>query len=231
MKTKRIMSALLAGIMCLGMAMSAAAAETFAVPGVGDVTFGATTPGTGDGDAAQKVDNKTTGGNQTVDIFGQVKATTVSAEITLTSYFSIDPNQATEADMFKSPTMKIKNTSNAPITITAKSIAGVSTDAPDVVYAADRDWASLGKTDTESEIQLGIKEDGVATKWFKDTSNTPSGTTDAEKSEFQIAKLEAKGNADSKDAKDFALDAKFGRAWSKALNAKYEMTVELALAD
>lgn len=170
----------------------------------------------------QKIDNK---GSSVIGLSGSIKASIISAEVTLSSYFTIDPNQEDESKRFQSATMTVRNTSMVPIEVQAVSMKAASSNAPRVVNPArysDSEWAALGKRDTTASIALALHDTDGQAVWFPGEGETPTPAT--------FATLRGKDST-SGSAIETRLQAKHGLAWPDNENFKYEMVLSLKLKD
>lgn len=157
--------------------------------------------------------------NQVVPVYGTVDASIVSAEVTLSSYFHIDPNAA-EGARFTSPEMTIKNTSTMPIYVDAVSLKATG-DAPKVVAHdkyTDEEWSKLGIADTAANIALGLTGAPTAGDFFF--------AAEDEQAPIRLDEKLIQGDTDS-----LGLQAKFGLSWPQAENFKYELTFAIGIVD
>lgn len=160
---------------------------------------------------AQPID----GDPSTVSLYGTVEPSILSAEVTLSTYFLIDPNAEPDS-RFVSPNLAVKNTSTMPIVVSAVSMKATGT-APKVVnnakYTQDQ-WDKLGTADTHSFIALGLTGGKSGDFWF--------GAEDSQV-KTPVAGL------DSKESITLGLQCRHGLSWAQAENFKYEMVFELAI--
>jgi hypothetical protein len=151
----------------------------------------------------------------TVSLYGTVEASILSAEVTLSTYFTIDPNVALDS-RFVSPSLTIKNTSTMPIEVSALSMKATGI-APKVVAVdkySQEEWDTLGTADTHANIAIGL--------------------TGAEAGDFWFAEEEAQEDTpvaglDSQESAALGMQCKHGLSWAEAENFKYEMVFELAI--
>lgn len=160
---------------------------------------------------AQPVD----GDPSTVSLYGTVEPSILSAEVTLSSYFLIDPNAALDS-RFISPDLTVKNTSTMPIDVSAVSMKATGT-APKVVeqdkYTQDQ-WDKLGTADTHANIALGLTGGEAGDFWF---------TAEDSQAKNPVAELDSQENI------ALGLQCKHGLSWAEAENFKYEMVFELSI--
>jgi opacity protein-like surface antigen len=157
--------------------------------------------------------------NQTVPVYGTVDASIVSAEVTLSSCFHIDPNAA-EGERFVSPDMTIENTSTMPIFVDAVSLKATG-DAPKVVADdkySDEEWSKLGIADTAANIALGLTGAPTAGDFFF-----------AAEDEQDAVRLNEKLIQGESDV--LGLQAKFGLSWPAARTFKYELVFAIGIVD
>ncbi|WMJ22708.1 hypothetical protein RBG61_12010 [Paludicola sp. MB14-C6] len=162
-----------------------------------------------------KIDNM---GNNTVAITGIVEPTIVSADVTLTGAFAIKPNETDAAQRFISPTMKVVNTSVVPLKVTAVSLKHVN-ESPAVVSNTkytDEQWKTLGVTETQSNIALGLLGANITPFWFADeAAQKPTNLLDLK----------------SGQELDMTLQAKHGLSWAKGKQLDYELVFELEMVE
>ncbi len=163
--------------------------------------------------APQPVDDD----QSTVSLYGMVEPSILSAEVTLSTYFTIDPNAA-PGSRFVSPSMSIKNTSTMPIEVSALSMKATG-DAPKVV-AFDKytlaQWDTLGTADTHANIALGLTGVEAGDFWF---------AAEATQVESPVTGL------DSQESTALGLQCRHGLSWAEVENFKYELVFELAIKD
>lgn len=150
-----------------------------------------------------------------VRVYGTVEPSILSAEVTLSSYFLIDPNAAQDS-RFVSPNLAVKNTSTMPIEVSALSMKATG-DAPKVVTVdkfSQAEWDKLGTADTHANIALGLTGGKSGSFWFG-AENSQTGTA--------VAGLDSQGSI------SLGLQCKHGLSWACAENFKYEMVFELAV--
>ena len=163
--------------------------------------------------APQPVDDD----QSTVSLYGTVEPSILSAEVTLSTYFAIDPNAAADS-RFVSPSMTIKNTSTMPIEVSALSMKATG-EAPKVVpfdKYTQAQWDTLGTADTHANIALGLTGVEAGDFWFE---------AEAIQDETPVAGL------DSQESTELGLQCRHGLSWAEAENFKYEMVFELAIKD
>lgn len=196
-KMKKLLSLLLALVTVLGLATTAFAADLVMPDANGNVAIGQD--------------------EVTIGIEGRVLPVTLAATCNITTYLSIDPNQA-ENKQFTSPTITVKNDCNAPLTLYTVGMKATG-NAPKVV-APDKftaeGWRQLTRAQTHSHIALGLKAaaGNGFNMWF------------AEESAQQTAAL---CNIPVQGQQQMLLQAQFGRAWDGGESYKYGMTVKIGL--
>ncbi|WMJ24312.1 hypothetical protein RBG61_06505 [Paludicola sp. MB14-C6] len=157
-------------------------------------------------------------GNNTVAITGIVEPTIVSADVTLTGAFAIKPNETDLTKRFISPTMKVVNTSVVPLKVTAVSLKHVN-ESPAVVSSTkytDEQWKTLGVTETQKNIALGLMGTNITPFWFAD-----------EATQKPTNLLELKSGQEL----DMTLQAKHGLSWAKGKQLDYELVFELEMVE
>lgn len=153
----------------------------------------------------------------TIGIEGRVEPITLAATCNISTYLSIDPNQA-EDKQFVSPIITVRNDCNAPITLYAVGMKATG-NAPKVVahdkFSAD-DWRQLNKSQTHENIALGLKSAGGSSisMWFEDEGSQQTTT---------LCHIPFQGQQQMK------LQAQFGRAWDGGESFKFGMTVKIGL--
>lgn len=149
-------------------------------------------------------------------IYGRVEPSVISAEVTLSSYFHVDPNAA-EDERFISPDITVTNTSTMPIEV---NVAGMKATgaAPKVVAVdkyTDEQWSQLTATETKENIALGLSLDEETVYWFPgEPEQTPAN----------LKRL------DSHETMTMALKGKHGLSWPQPENFKYQLIFLLDLA-
>lgn len=155
--------------------------------------------------------------NDIAYIYGTVDPAILSAEVTLSTFFHIDPN-APEGERFTSPEMTIRNTATMPISVSAVSFKATG-EAPRVVPPTrftDTEWSELGLADTKTNIALGFT--GAKTgDFFFDAEDEQDART--------------LGVLESEETMSMGLQSKFGLTWDKPYVFKYESVFSLALID
>lgn len=150
MNMKRLLSTLTAVVMLAAMSTTAFAAEPTMPDKNGNVSIGKD--------------------EVTIGIEGRVEPITLAATCNISTYLSIDPNQP-ESKQFVSPVITVTNDCNAPITLYAASMKATG-NAPKVVasdkYSAEG-WRQLNKTQTHSNIALGLLDDSSRTRTSRST--------------------------------------------------------------
>lgn len=169
-------------------------------------------------ESTTEVNNKPSaeGGNSTVVIEGNISPTLLTANITLSSAFSILPNEADKAKRFVTPEISVENTSTVPINVKMLSFKPTA-DAPQIVKQdtyTDQQWERLGLADSKSKIALGLTS-GIDTDfWLKLVSEDQSQA---------LKHLYAGESFKTK------LQAKHGLTWDQSYTYIYDMVLELSL--
>lgn len=191
---KKIISLILAAACMLTLSVPAFAAET-----------------TVSNDAENKL---------TLPITGNVQAVTISATLTLSSAFVINPN-VPDDQQFVAPELTVTNTGYAPIDFEAVSLTAQG-DSPKVVdYAIhnDTEWRNLPVKDTLSEIGLGVmfQVDGI------DEIGHFFFGNEGEQTPTKLFSI------DPGAEKSMTLCSRYGRSWPEAKELNYEMVSKIYL--
>lgn len=156
----------------------------------------------------------TTDGNVIV-IEGAVKPVDISATVSLSTYFAIDPNAE---NSFISPDIKLVNNSQAPLEVSIQEI-NILNDSPNLVAPdAHSNWTVLPREDSMKEIALGLKsasslEDETGLEYWLYKTNP----------EKHFTRLKGA------ETLDLTLISKHGLAWTEAKAFKYQVILKLDL--
>ena len=163
-----------------------------------------------------------------IPVKADVTATTISATIPLSLSIAIDANQAYD-NAFVCPDIKVINTTNAPITLSAVNMTAEAANTCKVV-AKDKvgdaaAWQALSATDTKKMISFSIMDGSINTGW--NTPNYHIGSkpfaAETEQTTFQIGDISALGTV------NFQLNADHGMAWDEAIALNYNLTLKISL--
>lgn len=150
---------------------------------------------------------------ETVPIRGSLVAPVISVTLPASISFVIDPNKD---DLVQSAPFSFINNSTAPIVYGICEAKAADSNSLQVITAGALNWDELGRSDTEKYIAFGITPQNGNTIWA------------------QAENLSLYENVDyyplkPKTAQKFDLAVKCGRAWSKAKQLNYTMSVSIQL--
>lgn len=155
-------------------------------------------------------------GDSVFSILGSAEPSIVSAEVTLSTCFVINPNAEDIRSRFISPTISIRNMSTMPVGISILSCKATGS-APKIVspdtYSQD-EWSKLGFVGSMKYISLGLSGSKSGSFWFGD---------EASQQEQSIGVFSAGEEA------DYLLQARFGLAWKEPENLKYDLIFEIRM--
>ena len=167
--------------------------------------------------------------SNTVLVEGTVEAiTTLDIDVPVKVTFLIDADRN-----FQSADFEVVNNAPVPITVTATSIKAQSATAAKVVEEnvhTDTEWDNLNKTETQSQIALGLQVKGktedlteaptAQTKWF----GAESGD-----SNIQLGVIKSAYNTNASPRMQLAFDAKYGKAWVQETTLNYDLILTFSI--
>lgn len=155
-------------------------------------------------------------------ISGDLTPTIVQFTVPAITSFAINPNGTSPVEQFIAPTFNIRNDSVAPIKVTLKSFS-LAADSPslitDVLPGRYPDWKKLNKTESESEIALGIQVNDTA-----DWGTCIAGTDPIYAKTVQTVGVQDIGVLNPLTSGSFEFTCFHGNAFSQTKAFKYSIT-------
>lgn len=165
---------------------------------------------------------------QTV-VNGSIAATILNVSVPTSVAFSVDPNSKTAS--YVAGNSVIQNNTNAPIKVLINPGMNFRQDItsswkPTDRMPADKNWAELGKTESENNLAIGVRV-ADASRWRKVTRSSTLWVLE----QNNLTSVVEFGEIDSKSSAAFTLEVLHGYAFSEPKTCTYNIVWAFTLAD
>lgn len=155
---------------------------------------------------------------------GEVTALMLDFSVPATLEFAIDPNAVSADQVFVSPDFVVKNDSSAPIAISVSAFENNGGHLfNDVLPDAHTDWTTLGVTESNQDLALGLELDPSGDNDWYPTVGAASGSLYAKTVQDSAGPILIGGIKPNNQIK-LGLTASHGYSFNKPLTTQYRLT-------